>query len=165
MTAVTEKFSLRGTPLLSAGNTQTLLAKAPSLWAHVKVYASGGENGVHAHPDEDHLFVVLAGEATFVGPDQSETVVGSYEGMMVPRGAAYAFRSSAEDNLVMIRVGAPADTTLIDADGKPDVTGSGIPKAVANRVAADGKPAPGLAPTNKTGAVPGVPIPGRVFAG
>ena len=64
-------FSVRGTPLLSAGNTHTLLAAAPALWAHVKVYAEGGENGVHAHADEDHLFLVLDGEATFVDAEGS----------------------------------------------------------------------------------------------
>jgi mannose-6-phosphate isomerase-like protein (cupin superfamily) len=153
-------FSLRGTPLVSAGNVHTLLAKAPALWAHIKVYAEGGENGVHAHPREDHLFLVLSGEATFVDAEGNQTVVPRFDGMMIPRGVAYAFRSSAEENLVMLRVGSPA-AQVEGAEG--EVASDEIPLGVAERVGPDGRPAPGLDPANKTGAVAGVPIPGRFF--
>jgi mannose-6-phosphate isomerase-like protein (cupin superfamily) len=156
-------FTVRGTPLLSAGNTQTLLANAPCLWAHVKVYAEGGENGVHAHPVEDHLFFVLAGEATFVDAEGGETVVGPYDGMLVPRGVAYAFKSTGNTNLVMVRVGAPTDTTLLDDRSIEEAKGHGIPRPIAQRVGVDGGPAPGLSEANKTGAIPGVPVPGRMF--
>jgi hypothetical protein len=80
--------------------------------------------------------------------------------MMVPRGTAYAFRSSGRGNLVMVRVGAPTDSRLAD-DGS--TSPQGIPTSIQQRVAVDGSDAPGLAPTNKTGAVPGVAIPGRFF--
>jgi mannose-6-phosphate isomerase-like protein (cupin superfamily) len=156
-------FSVDGEQLLSAGNTQRLLAMAPSLWAHVKVYAEGGENGIHAHPNEDHMFFVLAGEATFLAPDERETVVGPYQGIMMPRGAAYAFRSSGSHNLVMLRVGAPTDTAMIAADPREILPGQGIPVPAAERIHVDGTPAPGLDPTNKTGAVPGVPVPGSTL--
>ncbi|HEX9546466.1 MAG TPA: cupin domain-containing protein [Acidimicrobiales bacterium] len=158
----TSPFRLRGFPLLSAGNTFNFVAAAPGLWAHVKVYAEGGENGVHTHFDEDHLFVVLAGEATFVDAEGDETVVGALEGMMVPRGAAYAFRSSSDgNNLVMLRVGAPVDPALADWDDvNPE---AGIPNGILQRSTPQGAPAPGRDPANKTGAVRGVPIPGRFF--
>ena len=155
-------FRLRGFPLLSAGNTFNFLAAAPGLWAHLKVYAEGGENGVHAHPDEDHLFVVLDGEATFVDVEGDLTVVGALEGMMVPRGAAYAFRSTGDGNLVMLRVGAPVDPALADWDDVNPETG--IPDDMMRRTTSDGAPAEGRDPAvNKTGALPGVPIPGRFF--
>ena len=147
------------------------LASAPALWAHVKVYAQGGENGVHLHPDEDHLFFVVNGEATFVDAAGQGTTVGALEGMLVPRGAPYAFSSSGADNLVMLRVGAPAHGGAADRSA---VTEAGIPEAVATRVQVDGRPAPGGDPANKTGAVPGVadgerrlsaPVPGGDRAG
>jgi mannose-6-phosphate isomerase-like protein (cupin superfamily) len=159
MSGAPAHFTVADAPVLSAGNVQRLLARAPSLWAHVKVYAEGGENGVHAHPLEDHLFFVLAGEATFIGPHDETQVVGPYEGMLVPRGTLYAFRSTGTRNLVMLRVGAPTDTTLLD-DGDDGGAG-GIPEVIQRRVKADGGAAPGLAPTNKSGAVPGVPVPGQ----
>jgi mannose-6-phosphate isomerase-like protein (cupin superfamily) len=156
-------FTIHDAPVLSEGNVQSLLAAAPSLWAHVKVYAEGGENGVHAHPYEDHMFLVLGGEATFIGAGEWTKKVGPYEGMLVPRGVHYAFKSSGSRNLVMVRIGAPTDTSMIaGTDGEVGPAGaSGIPKAVQVRVALDGEDAPGLAPTNKAGAVPGVVVPGK----
>ncbi len=57
-------FSLK-TPLLSAGRTNTPVAGTDLLKVRVKVYAEGGENGLHAHFDEDHSFIILQGQATF----------------------------------------------------------------------------------------------------
>lgn len=140
-----------------------LLARAPSLWAHVKIYADGGENGLHAHPAEDHLFLVLDGEATFYDDAGTETVVTRYEGMIVPRGAFYRFRSTGPGNLVMVRVGAPADGS------NPDwlvyePTGVDVPRVMLDRVAPSGAAAPGDDAANGTGAVRGVPAPGRYFS-
>lgn len=152
-------FSMRRTPLLSEGNTHTLLAQAPNLWAHLKVYAAGGENGVHAHTGEDHMFLVMAGEATFIDEHDNETVVGPNQGMMVPRGASYAFRSSTDENLVMVRIGSAVEA------GPEFPEEPGMPTRVRHRIKADGSEAHGLDPSNKTGAIPGVPIPGQFFAG
>ena len=58
-------FTLEGTPLLSAGRTDTVVARSDDMTARVKVYAEGGENATHTHLNEDHLFFVLQGEATF----------------------------------------------------------------------------------------------------
>jgi hypothetical protein len=66
------------------GRTDTPLAASDKMWVVLKTYAADGENGLHAHPSEDHTFIVLQGEATFYGPN-GET-----------------------RTLVMIRVGAPA---------------------------------------------------------
>ena len=152
----TTKFSLRGTPLLAAGSSMDLLGKAPCLWAHVKVYSDGGENGVHAHPNEDHMFLVLAGEATFIDDAGTETVVGTYEGMVIPRSSRYAFHSSGEGNLVLLRVGSPANSSLIEGDGSEDLLG--IPASIVERTGVQP-----LSADNKTGAVSGVPIPGQFF--
>jgi len=153
-------FSLRGTPLLAAGSSSTLLARTERLWSHVKVYAEGGENQLHAHPVEDHLFIVLAGQATFVDADGEETVVEAFEGMVIPHAVVYAFRSTGEENLVMVRVGAPG--------GDPDEAKGfdwkgGIPRGHAQRVDGQGRPAPGNTAANKAGAVRGTPLEGRSF--
>jgi quercetin dioxygenase-like cupin family protein len=47
------------------GRTDTPLAASEKMWVVLKTYAADGENGLHAHPNEDHTFVVLQGEATF----------------------------------------------------------------------------------------------------
>ena len=59
------------------------------------IYADGGENERHAHLDHDHSFIVLEGQATFYDYDDNPTVVNKYEGIMLPRGVAYWFLSSA----------------------------------------------------------------------
>jgi len=137
-------FSLAGTPVLSAGRYDEVLASTDEFVARVKVYAEGGENATHTHLTEDHLFFVLAGEATFsLGRnDEEQVVVGPNQGVMVPRGSFYHFLSSGEENLVMVRVGS----------GDKDDRG---------RTGPDGVPMPGHDPRNKH--VDGVPVPGRFF--
>jgi mannose-6-phosphate isomerase-like protein (cupin superfamily) len=101
-----EVFNIK-TPYLRQGITSDLRSRTEMLSVLIKVYAEGGENRMHAHPDEDHSFIVLEGEATFhLENDDNVRVVKPYEGVMLPRGASYWFQSSGESNLVMLRVGA-----------------------------------------------------------
>src|SRR5882672_6575759 len=53
-------FKMRA-QMLAKGRTNTPLARTDNMWAILKVYASGGENGLHTHPNEDHTFIVLQG--------------------------------------------------------------------------------------------------------
>lgn len=100
-------FSMRNLPLLEDGATMELLGLSPMLWAHSKVYSSGGENALHSHDIEDHVFLVLQGQANFHFDDQSSTVVRAFDGVIIPRGTHYRFKADEEyGNLVMFRVGA-----------------------------------------------------------
>ena len=98
-------FSMRNLPLLEQGTTYDSLATAPNLWLSIKVYASGGENALHAHRAEDHAFIVLQGEAIFTFGDGSQRKVGQYEGVMLPRNVHYKFEADAKQNLVLLRMG------------------------------------------------------------
>src|SRR5438093_9857244 len=100
-----QTFSLR-TPLLSEGRTNQEVAGTDQLKLRVKVYAEGGENGLHAHHDEDHAFVILQGQATFHDETEKTTVVNKNEGILLPRGSFYYFQSTGYENLVLLRVGA-----------------------------------------------------------
>ncbi|MBO0691868.1 MAG: cupin domain-containing protein [Acidimicrobiaceae bacterium] len=144
-------FSANGFPLLSAGSTTDLVARTSSMWVHVKVYADGGENALHTHSTEDHVFVILDGEATFYDENGEETVVSKNDGVLVPRKTLYRFRSSGSTNLVMLRIGAPAgDEDLFEATwGK--------------RLGRSGALLPGNSPENGTGAIRGTPVPGKTF--
>ena len=115
------RFSLK-TPLLSSGRTNTPLASTDLLKLRVKVYAEGGENGLHTHQDEDHAFVVMQGQATFHDENDAATVVNQYEGIMLPRGAFYYFQSTGTENLVLLRVGAgrkPEGEFRVGTHGRP----------------------------------------------
>ena len=111
--------------LLDQGRTMDMLAKSNLMIAHIKVYAEGGENALHAHSQEDHLFVILAGEATFhLGADDRISVLGKHEGVIIPAGSFYWFVSSGSENLVLLRVGAKAEgwssfDDRINIEGQP----------------------------------------------
>ena len=136
-------FSLVGTQLLSAGRTDTVVAKSDDMTARVKVYAEGGENATHTHLNEDHIFFVLQGEATFyLGRNADDKqVVDAMSGILIPKGAYYRFQSSGDENLVLFRVGS----FVGDSD----------------RVGPTG--APLLAKTKENNHVVGVPAEGVVF--
>jgi mannose-6-phosphate isomerase-like protein (cupin superfamily) len=139
-------FALKG-QLLTQGRTMDLLAKTDLLAAHLKVYAAGGENAIHTHSQEDHMFVILAGEATFrLGEDEEIRVLRKYEGIMIPSGSYYWFLSSGDENLVLLRVGAKREGwTNFD-----------------DRVDLEGKPFAGDSVENKE--LPVIPMPGKFFS-
>ena len=110
----TQPFTMVGTPLLEGGRSSNMLALAPQMWVHAKVYAGGGERGLHCHPTEDHLFFVLAGRATFRDDNDQTTLVGPYSGIMIPRGVQYCFEAADDENLVILRVGAGASSDMKD---------------------------------------------------
>lgn len=119
-----QSFRVRGPLLLRGGGKDTPLFETETMTGRLKIYAEGGENDLHAHPDEDHAFIVLDGEAVFFDTNGNETVARKYDGILLPRGTYYRFRSTGEGNVVMLRVGAGA---------KPD--GPGV-----YRVGPDGEP-------------------------
>jgi len=95
------------TPYLLQGITSDERARTELLTVLIKVYASGGENRLHAHVHEDHSFIVLEGEATFHFDGEDNTrVLKPYEGVMLPKGTYYRFESTGQGNLVMLRIGA-----------------------------------------------------------
>lgn len=125
------KFSMRGMPLLAQGTANHPLATVDNLWLSVKVYASGGENALHAHMVEDHAFVVLQGRATFFFGDGGTCEVLPFEGIMLPKGTQYKFEAGEEENLVLLRIGgAQRKTTgtaeLRETGGPMELKGTSI---------------------------------------
>ena len=111
--------------MLEQGRTDTVLSATEDLSVRLKVYASGGENELHAHPDEDHVFVVLQGSARFYGPEEEIQDVVANQGFMMPKGMLYRFHATSTDEcLVMLRIGTPnfqgqANDDRIGVNGKP----------------------------------------------
>src|SRR5258707_1354928 len=101
-----EIMTLR-TQLVSAGHTKDLLAAADGVTFHMHCYGpKGGENGLHAHVDECHIFVVLQGEAQFSGLNGMLPLLKKNQALMIPKGCFYSFSNEGTDPLVMIRFGA-----------------------------------------------------------
>lgn len=128
-------FSMKA-QMLEQGRTDTVLACTEDLSVRLKVYASGGENELHAHPDEDHVFVILQGSARFYGPDGETQDIEANQGFMMPRGLLYRFHATSTDEcLVMLRVGTPnfqkqARDDRVGRAGKPQVGDSAENKQV-----------------------------------
>jgi len=98
-------FKLRA-ELLKQGRSNQTVADTGNMWVNLKVYASGGENALHNHTNQDHFHLVLDGSACFYGPRGEEVHCGKYEGVMLPSGSFYRFHATSEEPLVLLRVGA-----------------------------------------------------------
>ncbi len=154
-------FSMRNLPLLEQGTTYDPLATAENLWASIKVYASGGENALHSHAGEDHLFVVMQGKATFTFGDGRTSIVRQHEGVMIPKNVKYKFEADQAENLVLMRVGGGARTkTGVDA-----LTQHGTPRDVNEQTTfADGSIKIGNEAKNGETAKPRVYARGKYFS-
>jgi mannose-6-phosphate isomerase-like protein (cupin superfamily) len=126
-----EFFSLK-TQLLDDGRHTQPLAETENLWTWLRVYATGGENTLHAHPHEDHFFIVLDGHGIFYGPNGEQKELSRNEGLMLPAGTFYWFHAEGDVPLVMLRCGAQ--------DGKGDRR---------ERINIDGNPLHGESKENK----------------
>jgi mannose-6-phosphate isomerase-like protein (cupin superfamily) len=116
------------------GRTAALLGATDHMWVNLKAYAEGGENTLHAHTNEDHTFIILAGRATFHGPEGKIATLGRNQGMLLPRGAHYHFHAEKGEPLVILRMGC-----IIDPG-----------RDAWERVGIDGKPLPGNSKENKS---------------
>jgi mannose-6-phosphate isomerase-like protein (cupin superfamily) len=114
------------TQLVREGHTRDLLAETDLMTLRIHCYAPGiGENMLHAHTKEDHIFVVLEGTAQFNTGRDGKTVLtaGKNNAVVLPAGCYYQFCNSADTPLVMARIGAGSDK----ADQRLNPDGSAIP--------------------------------------
>jgi mannose-6-phosphate isomerase-like protein (cupin superfamily) len=98
-------FKLRA-QMLKQGRSNQTVAKTDHLQLNLKVYAGGGENGLHNHSDEDHVHLILQGSAVFYGPRGEERHCGRYEGILLPKDCFYRFQATSEEPLVLLRMSA-----------------------------------------------------------
>lgn len=110
------------TQLVSQGHTRRLLAETELATLRVHCYAPGtGENTLHAHLDEDHIFLVLQGTARFSGLDGAAFEVPRHHAIVLPKGCFYQFSNCGSEPLVMVRFGASTEKAdrRIAPDGRP----------------------------------------------
>ena len=95
-------------PMLSGGMSRDLLCEGENSTFRIHCYSTGmGEkHGFHAHVEEEHLFIVLHGEAVFSGLDGRLPVVGRNKGIWLPKGCFYEFFNPGPEPLVVLRFGA-----------------------------------------------------------
>lgn len=77
---------------------------------HYRVAPGEGlPGGLHAHMDQEEVFVVLNGEATFETLD-GEVIVGEQEAVRFSPGEFQSGKNNADRKLVVVAMGGPRDT-------------------------------------------------------
>ena len=126
------------TQLVKEGHTRFMLAETDLMTLRIHCYAPGiGENALHAHTKEDHIFVVLEGTAQFNTERDGKTVLTATKNhaVVLPAGSYYQFCNSGQTPLVMARIGAGQDK----ADQRLNPDGSAIPGRANEQGAAKAK--------------------------
>ena len=117
-----EIISLR-TQLVSKGHTKRLLAETDLMTLHIHCYGpKGGENGMHAHLTEDHVFVCLQGEAQFRGVECELPPLKKNQALFLPKGCFYSFSNETDEPCILVRFGAslePYGASRIEPSGEP----------------------------------------------
>lgn len=141
-----EPFTLR-IPMLNSGMSRDLLCSGENSTFRIHCYSTGmGEkHGFHAHIEEEHVFVVLHGQAVFSGLDGKLPITAKNEGVWLPKGCFYEFVNPGPEPLVVLRFGAQ------DADANASL-----------RLTPEGDPIRGRSSANPDLAKPD-PIQGRFF--
>ena len=92
---------------LDSGKSWVGLGSAGMVKASVQFLKQGGDNNLHAHSNEDEVFLVLSGRVRFYGKgDKLIAELGTREGIVIPRMFAYWFESVGDDQLELYKVGA-----------------------------------------------------------
>lgn len=119
-----EIISLR-TQLVAEGHTKQRLIRTDMMTVHLHSYgAGGGENGMHAHTQEDHAFVCLQGEALFRGINGVLPPLKKNQMIFLPKGCYYSFSIEGDQPCVLLRFGAGLaeyGSHRIDPKGEPIV--------------------------------------------
>lgn len=69
--------------------------------------------GYHRHPDQEELFYVIEGEATFE-TEEGDVTVGAGEAVRFAPGEWQLGRNEGEGRVVALALGAPAETSAAD---------------------------------------------------
>jgi mannose-6-phosphate isomerase-like protein (cupin superfamily) len=113
-------FKLR-TPHITGGRSHIPLAQTDHMTVGLNYYIPGRKNKLHTHPGEDHIFVVMDGQATFYNKEHQPTVLNKGEGIMLPENHYYYFASTGDVPLALFRVNAKKGNkpklVRVDAEG------------------------------------------------
>jgi len=81
---------------------------------------SGGENGLHTHPNEDHTFIRAAGQRALLRTPTEATRTSAARGHHAARRRVLLVRATSKEPLVLVRVGC---RVAQDASGGLNIRG------------------------------------------
>jgi mannose-6-phosphate isomerase-like protein (cupin superfamily) len=99
-----------GGRVIREGGLSFHMCAEPKLKSKVLVLQPGVHNSIHAHPNEDAHYFVLAGRATFHATgDAVVAELGPNDGLFMPHAMPYWFESAGVEALEMLRVSTTSD--------------------------------------------------------
>src|ERR1041384_8108243 len=108
-------------PHITGGGRPISLAKTDHMTVGLNYYIPGRKNKLHTHAGEDHIFVVMDGQAIFYNKEHQPTVLNKGEGIMLPENHYYYFASTGDVPLALFRVNAKKGNkpkvVRVDAEG------------------------------------------------
>lgn len=130
MRTIKPKLISLKTQLLSKGMTRDEVAAGDHSVYTVHCYApsQGEPHGLHAHLDEEHMFVILHGTAVFSSVDGELPPLTKNNAIYLPKGCFYEFINPGPEPLVVLRFGASAEP---------------LRRGQGRRLTPDGAPIPG----------------------
>ena len=113
MRAIKPKLIDLKIPMLEAGMSRDMLCSGENSTVRIHCYSTGmGEkHGLHAHIEEEHVFIVLHGQAVFSSIEGKLPPLGKNKGIWLPKGCFYEFVNPGPEPLVVLRFGADACPT------------------------------------------------------
>jgi mannose-6-phosphate isomerase-like protein (cupin superfamily) len=114
-------FNLGAIQPKNSGFSRWILAKGQRLITHAMVIPQGGELDFHAHLNEEHIFIVINGEAQFEFANAQVSMrLGQLQSVLIPPGCYYRFCSVGKEKLVLTRVATirGLDAKRVGLDGK-----------------------------------------------
>jgi mannose-6-phosphate isomerase-like protein (cupin superfamily) len=103
-------------------------------------YAVGRKNKLHTHPGQDHVFVVVDGQATFYDRNDKATVLRKGEEIILPDGYYYCFENTGDRPLALLRFGARKESRDI---GRMESSGRTSGEDTTEYLCVDGAPIEG----------------------
>ena len=117
-------------PDSKSGKTIVSLGQSDLIRGAVQIVKKGeGDNNLHIHTGMDGFWMVLKGRVKFYGPeDEVLGEFGPHEGIVMPRGNAYWFASTGDEDLEILQVAAfdrDVKNERIDLDPQKENVGPG----------------------------------------
>jgi mannose-6-phosphate isomerase-like protein (cupin superfamily) len=96
-------------PELSRPKQMAALCRSDLMFSQVQIITEGGETNLHSHRYLDGFWFVLSGNARFYTTDDAVLAeLGPHQGILIPRGLPYWFRSYGTEPLEILQVESSA---------------------------------------------------------
>lgn len=102
-------FSLRVPVMEQGGFGRGVLAETDDIRVGWISCTNTGEDRLHTHPNQPHVFFVLSGTMIIRDREGNEVRLKQYEGILIPEGHYYSFVTDGDEPCVVLRFNGYSD--------------------------------------------------------